>query len=282
MNDEKKRSRGVGQRHPWLVGGTIAAAAVVSVFVLSGFAAALSAQPAGATFTDPNYICNTDTSLSLAVAGPAGNLGPHLVLHVTWKVVNDEDSGFAGYWAMDSYTSTVWVWHLGHPLTVSGVTYDYYWVHTYSGMFQVPQGALSPGETGTTPNAVMQASPAYGAMVGGDWGYLVSTETFTPGSQPVTGSLGTMNYGGTTADLLLGTYGAGQVGATTPYSWYAAYFAPADPSYTNLIYGDSGNAWGFVYTLNHVFYPTPHTAVTSTEQWCNFGVGAHGDIVTTA
>jgi len=282
MNGRVGQSIGVGRRRAWLVGGTVAAAAVVGVFVLSGLAAALSAPQAGAAFTDPNYICTMDTSLSLAVAAPAGNLGPHLVLHVSWQVVNDEDSGFAGYWAMDSYTSTVWVWQLSHPVTVSSVTYNYYWAHTYSGLFQVPQGALSPGETGSTPNAVTQPTPAYGTMLGGDWGYIASAETFTPGAHATHGSLGLMNYGGTTADLLLGTYGNGQVGASTPYSWYTTYFAPADPSYANFIYGDGGNAWGFVYTLNHAFYANPHGPLTATDQWCNFGTGAWGDIVPNA
>jgi len=282
MSDETNRSPRVGRRRGWVIGGTVAATVVVGVFVLGGFAAALYGPPAKAAFTDPNYICSGDPTLTLAVAAPAGNLGPHLVLHVTWKAVNDEDSGFAGYWAMDTYTSTVWVWQLRHPLTVGAVTYDYYWAHTYTGLFQVPQGALSPGETGTTPNAVTEPAPGYGTMVGGDWGYITSAETFTPGTHPITGSLGMMNYGGTTADLLLGTYGHGQVGATTPYSWYATYFAPADPSALNLIYGEGGNAWGFVYTLNNAFFATPHGPATSTEQWCNFGAGNHGDIVTTA
>lgn len=276
----------VGERKHWkslnrrgVVAGGALAAVVVGIFAASGMGSALTGLAVHAAAGDPTYRCLGDGALVLAVGGPPAGSHAKKVLSITWEAVNDEDSGFAGYWALDTYTSTVNVWLLRAGPNVG----YYYWEHTYSGVFQAPQGALSPGETGTTANMVPEPAAGYGAFSGGDWGYISSTlETFTPSTYPTSGNLGAMNYGGTTADLLLGTYGAGQTGATTPYSWYTTYFAPADPSYANLIYGDDGNAWGFVYTLNTHFQTNPYGGSDSVNQWCNFGAGAYGDIVTAA
>jgi hypothetical protein len=259
--------------------GTALAAVLVGIMAVGGVGSAFTGLGVHAN-GDPTYRCLVQGSLVLAVGGPPMGSDAKRVLSIVWEAVNDEDSGFAGYWALDTYRSTVNVWSIGAG-TYKG---DYYWEHTYTGLFQVPQGGVSPGETGTTPNAVPEPAAGYGTFVGGDWGYIVggpSGETFMP-VFPVSGILGDKNYGGTTADLLLGTYGAGQTGAKTPYSWYAAYFSPADPTDTNLLYGLGGNAWGFVYTLNVAFQTNPHGGSPSVNQWCNFGAGAAGDIVTAA
>jgi len=268
-----------GRRRRWWVGGGIASAVVVGLFVVAGLGSALTSSATHAASGDPKYTCSGSPSLTVSVALPSVAYKPHLVLSLTWKVVNDEDSGFAAYWAMDSYTSYVGVW----SLAAGPYRGDYYWMHTYTGLFQIPQGALSPGETGGTPNAVVAPTSAFGNFAGGDWGYILGPpggETFAPGTLPTSGNLGTKNYGGTTADLLLRT---GQTGPTTVYSWYTTYFSPADPSYTNFLYGLGGNAWGFIYNLNPAFFTNPYGgSSTSVNQWCNFGAGAFGDIVPAA
>jgi len=264
-----------------IIAGGALAAILVGIFAVSGLGAAFTGLGGPHTTNVPALRCFVSGALTLAMSGPPAGSHAKKVLSLTWYAVNDEDSGFAGYWALDSYTSTVTVWYL------SAGTYkgDYWWVHTYNGLFQVPQGALSPGETGTTPNKVWEPAAGYGTMAGGDYGYITKTESFTSAT-PITANLGTKDYGGTTSDILLGTYSGNvsgsQTGPTTAYSWYLTYFTPADPSYANLIYGLNGNAWGFVYTLNPAFQTNPHGSSASANQWCNFGAGDAGDIVTAA
>lgn len=257
-----------------MIGGAAMVAVVAGLMAAGGLASALVGPGLHAP-TDPVYKCKGNNALTVKVAGPPAAYKPTLVMSVSWSVVNDEDSGFAGYWAMDGYTSHVWVW----SLKAGPAGQAYYWMHTYTGTFQVPQGAVSPGETGATPNAVTEPAPGYGSFNGGDWGFISANETFTPGALPVSGNIGVKDYGGTTADLLKGTYGNGQTGPTTPYSWYAAYFAPSDPGSSQLSYGLSGNAWGFDYQLYKGFFTNPHGGSASVNEWCNFGAGAYGDIV---
>src|SRR5437868_10447041 len=62
--------------------------------------AAFAATP-NATGTCPSQAFLSTTNV------PAGHL---LILNVYWTVRNDEDSGFAGYWAMDHFTTHLKVW----------------------------------------------------------------------------------------------------------------------------------------------------------------------------
>lgn len=272
MGEGTKQWRNVNRRG--VVGAAALAAVVVGIFAVTGLGSAFSNLVSHNAAGDPSYKCGKlDTSLTLAVSGPPGSDHAKKVLTISWLVVNDEDSGFAGYWALDTYTVSLGVWSVGAGTYKGG----YYFEVNYKGIFQVPQGAKSPGETGTTPNAVTELAAGYGTLAGGEWGYITSAETFEP-STPLAGSLGTYNYGGTTSDLLLGTYGNGQVGDASEFNWYTAEFSPADPSNANFAFGDGGNAWGFVYTLNPLF-----TAPSgSINEWCNFGAGDAGDIVTAA
>jgi hypothetical protein len=264
--DLRRRGRGS-------LGVTALVATAVAVLAVTGLGTAMADLSMHAPPSDPTYRCAGDGALVLKVAGPpAGSHPTHKDLALTWYTVDDEDSGFAGYWAMDTYSNTLDVWELSNG--------SFYWEHTYKGVFEVPQGAVSPGETGTTPNAVPEPAPGYGTFEGGDYGYIASTERFTPGSSATTGNLGTLNYGGTTSDILLGTYGAGQVGDAAPFNWYTAYFTPG--SGADFYYGDSGNAWGFVYALNNAFATNPAGSSDSSNLWCNFGAGDFGDIVTAA
>jgi hypothetical protein len=264
---EKKRTPGRNsmRRWRWFIAGGVAAFAIATMFAATGVMSALATHPSNAAVTDPTITCPADKTLTLALTNPPAAYKPTQVLSLTWKVVNDEDSGWAGYWAMDSYVSVLHVWHLKAGPNAG----DYYAWKTYTGNFQVPQGALSPGVTGTTPNAVPEPASGYGTLVGGYSG-LVTGGTFNAAAGPTSGNLGTMNYGGTTSDLLLST---GQTGATAPYDWVTTYFGAS----ASFNFGNSGNAWAWYYTLNNFFRST-----TSANQWCNFGTGDYGDIVTAA
>lgn len=244
---EKKRLR------RWL---TIGLPAVVALIVIVGFAsAAITGSPAAgkqlgaAKCTVPGGVV-TDKFTAPDKAAKA-----QYTLNVSWVATNDEDTGLFGYWALDSYTTHVYVW-----LATAGVySGDYYYVQTFNGVFETPQGALSP-EGGYLENQTQ-----VGTLVGGIEG-LISGGTFSPGANPLTGSLGSMNYTGTTSDLLLQAYGNGQVGDGNEYNWYQAYF------------GSTGTLtepeWGFDYTVNAEF-----SYGTTSHQWCNFAQEDVGDVV---
>jgi len=255
------------RRGRWYIAGGIAVLAIAAMFTGTGMLSALAMHASYGAAADPVITCPGEKTLKLGSSNsmPA-KYHPVLVLSLTWKVVNDEDSGWAGYWAMDSYVTVLKVWQL----TAGSLAGLYVVEKTYKGYFQVPQGARSPGVTGTTPNAVPEPAPGYGTMVG-EYGALININggTFNAGGLPTSGNLGTMNYGGTTSDILLAT---GQTGSPTPYDWVTAYFG-ASALFTYA--GTGGTAWGWVYTLNS-FFQSP----TSVNVWCNFGTGNYGDIVT--
>lgn len=246
------------------VGLIVAAAAMFAAVPL-----VQAAANGGAASGDPAANCSGDPSLDLSASAPSHATK---LMEVTWRAVNDEDSGFSGYWALDTYTVTLTVWLLHSP--PAGQLY--FFIATFSsGDFIVPVGGVSPGETGTTPNAVPEPASGYGTLAGMEFGYVANTEGFSPGGNPTSGSLGTLNYGGSMSDVLLGTYGNGQTGDSDAFNWYAAYFSPGAPA--DLTFGDGGNGWGFTYNLNSAF-----TGTSSVNQWCNFGTGDFGDIVTQA
>jgi len=169
-------------------------------------------------------------------------IGSVLILNIIYKVTNDEDSGNVGYWALDNYNKQVQVWQVPDG--------SFYAVARYEGKWQTFEGALSPGL------GEPQSSDASGTFEGG---YTATfTGTFTPGSQEIRGNIGTFDLGGTKADVLLGTYGAGQVGITTPFSYLVAYFpGAADFTYVH---------WGWIYHYR-------------SQTWNNFDYGTTGDIV---
>lgn len=250
---------------------------VVGLFVVAGAASALESA-SGHLAGDPKVVCpGSSPLLSLSVRGPASSMKPKLVLSVTWKVVNDEDGGAVGYWALDSYTIQIELW----LLQVGPYASDYYWTQTESGIFQTLQGAHSPN------NSAIEPTPGYGSLSMGAWGFVnnTSVEKFTPGSLATHGYLGVMDYGGSTNSTVAGTYSV--TGDTNMWFWYTAYFAPAYE--TDYTVGNGGGAWGYVYELNKAFWtPSPSAGATpSVDEYCIFGVSGsqslfdtHGDIVT--
>lgn len=165
--------------------------------------------------------------------------GSQQVLNVVYKVTNDEDSGFFGYWALDNYTKHVQVWQTPDQ--------SFYAVVRYDGKWQTFAGALSP-ENGKT-----EGSNATGTMQGG------YTATFTADSCiPTHGNIGSYDLGGTKADILLGTYGAGQVGNTNSFDWLSTYCTNA-ANFTQP-------QWGWTYKYKD-------------QIWNNFYNGSSGDIL---
>jgi len=263
----------------WRRSGAVTVGAVVGLFLAGGMASVVLAA-SGHAPGDPKVVCpGSKPLLSVSIPGPAHAFHPKLVLSVTWKVVNDEDGGVVGYWALDTYTIAVQMWQL----QAGPYANDYYWTQTESGIFQTLQGAHSPN------NSAVEPAPGYGVVTMGAWGFVNNTtvEKFTPGSQPTQGYLGVKNYGGSTNSTVAGTYAV--TGDTNMWFWYTAYFAPGyEADYT---VGAGGGAWGYVYELNKAFWtPSPSTGATpSVDEYCIFGVpgsstlfDTHGDIVTSA
>ena len=85
--------------------------------------------------------------------------GSVLVLNINHKVVNDEDSGNVGYWALDNYNRQIKVWELPDG--------SFYVRTKYEGKWQTFEGAKSPGA------GVVQSKDASGEFKGG------YTATFT-------------------------------------------------------------------------------------------------------
>jgi len=202
-----------------LLGGVLA----VFAFVISvNFAFAAGSHPTFGTFVNAGDV-------------PAGS---KLVININYKVTNDEDSGNVGYWALDNYNKQVKVWQVPDG--------SYYTVAKYIGKWQTFAGALSPG-IGTP-----QTNDASGSMQGG------YTATFdAPSCISAFGNLESKDFGGTEADVLLGTYGAGQTGPT-PYSFLGGYCN----GYENF----NLNNWGWKYSYKN-------------QTWNNFDYGTTGDIV---
>src|SRR5579885_1011767 len=173
-----------------------------------------------------------------------------LILNVHWTVKNDEDSGLSGYWALDYYTTTLKVWQLSNG--------NFYAEKIYSGFFESPQGAVSPGSL-----AIVQNTSVFGTMYGG---YNETfTGTFNPGTNPTKGSLGIKDYGGTLGDVLKGTYGNGQIGDAHVFDWTSTYFTG---------FSAINQVWGWAYLLNAKL----RVAGETTNQWCNYFSATTGDI----
>ena len=131
----------------------------------------------------------------IGVTGYPAAISGGPVATLSYKVYDDEDTGLAGYWALDTYTKTITV----YPTAATG-TYD---VNvTYIGTFCTFAGALSPQLGKTEPTS------GCGTMTGGYDGYITgaTSTNFTSSTPPAS----PFNYGGTSADILKGTYGAGQ------------------------------------------------------------------------
>jgi hypothetical protein len=123
-----------------------------------------------------------DWGLQLSASRCAGKTGGP-VINVNEKVVNDADSGFAGYWAMDNFVRHIQVWEIGKG---SG---KYCALATYEGKADAFAGANGPAGSGTIGSGVS-------AVMKG--GYRSTVFTGTLRSTPIwktKGSVDTVDYG---------------------------------------------------------------------------------------
>jgi len=170
--------------------------------------------------------------------------GSRLIVNAVMKVVNHEDGGTAGYWALDRYNQHIRVWQTPTGGFYAGV-FD-------EGHYQTFAGALSPGGGVTEPSD--GTGPFHGGYIETFTGTLLTSPT-----EPTHGDIGTFDFGGTKSDILLGSYGNGQTGDTSAVDWTSFYFSSVS--------GTAVTPWGWDYR-----YPT--------EIWCHTSAGSSGDIVT--
>ncbi len=91
---------------------TLAALAILaSLFITPAVVSARPADPLGGGFLNAGGI-------------PAD---AKLVVNVTLKVTNDEDSGNVGYWALDSYNKHIQVWMTPDNVCYAVVRYEGKW-----------------------------------------------------------------------------------------------------------------------------------------------------------
>ena len=183
----------------------------------AGAVAVVFAASAGATYGGPELA--------------AGKCDGNLVLNVHHGVVNDVDSGQAGnYWAEDNYNRHIRLWQTGPGAYCAIVVYE--------GTFTTFVGEATPGATGVfTSSFTGRFDGGYRASISG---------TFSPGSNPTRGQLGTKDYGcdqtGTCSGLFgwVGTYFPGGAGFT--YDWWGwSYSAPGHGTWINDTNANSGD-----------------------------------------
>jgi hypothetical protein len=246
--------------------GAVALVAVVTaILVLSVYVMAAPA-PSSTLLTAK---CTVGPTMSDVFTAPAASENPRLVLHVSWTAINDEDSGIFGYWALDSYKVNLYVWDLragGGPDNVAPGTFEY--IQLFSGVFESPQGAGSP-QLNTTQNATQ-----VGSMSGALEGYFNGTTSY--GNGELISNIGTINYNGTTQDLLNRTYVG--TGDKTAFDWNSDTAPGASTVYFNIKGGStnvSTTEWGFIYDSKSTY-----SYDANATQWCNMDIEDVGDIST--
>ena len=170
--------------------------------------------------------------------------GSQLIVNALMKVVNHEDTGTVGYWALDHYNQHIRVWQTPTGGFYAGV-FD-------EGHYQTFAGALSPASGVTEPSD--GTGPFHGGYIETFTGTLLASPT-----EPTHGDIGTFDFGGSKSDILLGSFGSGQTGDTSAVDWTSFYFSSVS--------GASVTPWGWDYR-----YPK--------EVWCHTSAGSSGDIVT--
>ena len=188
-------------------------------------------------------VANADSPCDLSflnTSAPAP--GSTQVLGITFKVVNDEDSGVFGYWALDTINRAVSVWQQPDG--------SFFVIATYSGKFTTFADAVSPNDLGMPERA-----NASGTFQGG---YVATFSS--PVFSTAFGSAGAFDFGGTQTDILKGVY-ATQLGPTTAFSYLDHYF----PGWNTNSFIES--PWGWVYHYHG-------------QTWCDTSGGITGNILT--
>ena len=188
---------------------------------------------------------------------------PQLAMLVNANVINDEDSGSVGYWAMDNFTRVINVWQTG--------AFNYTINFTDFGTSSIPANALSPGKGVLEPfsgNAVMNGEQSWNVV--GTFNSLASPSSpdngfVVPSSLTINASItpsGPYSAFGTTADLLHKTY-SNQTGGQGSVSNSLAFVN----SYFSNIINEEQPGFNYTYTYNsplgvQKYVDTSNTAIS--------------------
>ena len=188
-----------------------------------------------------------------------------LVLDVNALITNDPDSGNFGYWALDNITRNIMVYQTAIP---SGpfVANSYVANIIDTGIATTFAGAISPGA------GVVEPNNGIANMVGYD--QLSFNATFTPGSNLVYTNgnyIGSLNNGGTSAFILLGSYSKQTTPIQSTFEYYLSKYFTITGGQSNYSFTN----WGDTYSYN--VYP-PGGQVMTDNSISNPAVT--GDIVT--
>jgi len=187
-----------------------------------------------------------------------------LIEDITWNGVNSYDGGNVGWWALITFAE--------HDQIYSSPSGTYYFFATGTGTWTTYAGALSPNQ------GVVE--PRDGS---GTYSYVECTtftaSAFSP-SYPTTGFVGTFNYGGTQAIVVLGTYAKqlAAVSSSIPFDPIANYFIYN----TNTVNQINSNFFGsYAYEYNcHAMYDYNSCHAMYEYIFGNQPVVTIGDIVT--
>lgn len=194
--------------------------AIFTISVLASFAFPMVLAASSAPAPVIPAQCTTPSMGGIAsgwVASP--------IVNAKMTVKNDEDAGNAGYWALDHYVKSFIIWE-----NVDSTPNTFCAEVQYKGTWTTFAGALSPAFGVVQPaNGHGTMTEAYVALFTGTFlgNYCKTTRHITCvgnySRAPLIGNIGTFNYGGTQADILL-PYSA-QQGPTTYTSIYNLYFS---------------------------------------------------------
>jgi len=182
---------------------------------------------------------------------------PVQVVNVTAHVVNDEDSGQCGYWALDHYNKQI---------SISLVSGNIYLVNeSFEGFWQTFAGALSPGSAncatpleGTTASGTFQGSESF--YVSGTLSPTAPTHGFISCNSSSNCQGSAFNFGGSASDILKLTYGS-QTGDLT-YTDMLSFYIPG---------------YAVLYSYPSPFYFAYHY---QGQSWIDASSGITGNIVT--
>lgn len=137
---------------------------------------------------------------------------PTLVVNVTAKVTGDADSGYCGYWAVDSYKKHIQIWALPNG--------DYQVSESFVGTSTTTAGVPSPDVC-----TVLESTTATASLQGTE--SFVISGTFAPSATSTHGFIGSFDYGTVPGDL--GPYGSHSVNPT--YVDMLTFYFPSGFSY---------------------------------------------------
>lgn len=248
---------------------------------------ATTTTSATCTFFGITYPCSVTTILTnlststttTTVAGASMNVPAQCgsgytktpIIDVQYTILNDEDSGNHGYWALDNYQKAIIVWQ-GNADHIHNFCALVQYLGSGSGGwfgptygFQTYAGALSPGFGAT------ELKDGSGSFYGSRVATFTGTFLDAGSLQVRTGTFGPVDFKGTKADIIAGTPGA-QFNAT---SWLTYYFTGVGGSYSDI-------AWSWVYTYNPPtsWWGTPSSTTNYGRMWVDSNSGIYGDIIT--